>query len=329
MNNMRLPNLIYLEPRTIEELTEIKKELGSQCAILAGGTDLIPMLKRRNVSTKYLVNIKRIQDLTEISYEGEKGLRIGAAVTLRNIIDHSVVSESYSILGQAARSVAFNQLRNMGTLGGNICLDSKCTFYNQSEFWWKSRPDCFKRGGNVCYVVKGGKQCFGLSAADTVSALIALEAELIIAGLGQQRRTLVETFYTGDGRKPHQLAEDEVVTAALIPPAVKGWKEGFLKKSYRGTIDFAIASLSLRLKGSAEAIENIRIALNGVSTMPIRAKQAEIFLIGKRISDKTLNEAIRVIVEETSPLSLVGSSAFMRRKMIEVMFTDLIESVKH
>jgi CO/xanthine dehydrogenase FAD-binding subunit len=177
--------------------------------------------------------------------------------------------------------------------------------------------------------VKGGKQCFGLSAADTVSALIALEAELIIAGSRQQRSALIETFYTGDGRKPHQLEEDEVVTAVRIPPAVKGWKEGFLKKSYRGSIDFAIASLSLRLKGSPESIEDIRIALNGVSTMPIRAKQTEAFLIGKKINDKTLDEAIRVLLKETVPLSLVGSSAFLRRKMIEAMFTDLIESVKH
>jgi 4-hydroxybenzoyl-CoA reductase subunit beta len=329
MNNMRLPNLTYLEPKTIDELIEIKKDLRGQCAILAGGTDLIPMLKRRNISTKYLVNIKRVRELTEISYEKERGLRIGAAVSLRNIIDHPVVSESYSILGQAARSVAFNQLRNMGTVGGNICLDSKCTFYNQSEFWWKSRPNCFKRGGNVCYVVKGGKQCFGLSAADTVSALIALEAELIIAGPRQQRGILIETFYTGDGRKPHQLEEDEVVTAVLIPQAVQGWKEGFLKKSYRGTIDFAIASLSLRLKGNAKGVENIRIALNGVSTMPIRARQTEAFLVGKKINDKTLDEAIRILMKETSPLSLVGSSAFLRRRMIEVMFTDLIESVKH
>jgi 4-hydroxybenzoyl-CoA reductase subunit beta len=329
MNNMRLPNLTYLEPKTIDELIEIKKDLRGQCAILAGGTDLIPMLKRRNISTKYLVNIKRVRELTEISYEKERGLRIGAAVSLRNIIDHPVVSESYSILGQAARSVAFNQLRNMGTVGGNICLDSKCTFYNQSEFWWKSRPNCFKRGGNICYVVKGGKRCFGLSAADTVSALIALEAELIIAGPGKQRRTLVETFYTGDGRKPHRLDEDEVVTAVLIPPAVKGWKEGFLKKGYRGTIDFAIASLSLRLKRSTGAIEDIRIALNGVSTMPIRAKKTEAFLIGGKIDDKALDEAIRVLMEETYPLSLVGSSAFMRKRVIEVMVADLIESVKH
>lgn len=327
MNNMRLPKLTYLEPKTIEELIEIKKEIGSKCAILAGGTDLIPMLKRRNISITHLINIKRIRELTEISYEEDRGLCIGAAVTLRNVIDHPIVSESHSILAKAAKSVAFNQLRNMGTLGGNICLDSKCTYYNQSELWWKSRPDCFKRGGNICYVVKGGKQCFGLSAADTVSALIALEAELIITGPGQQRRTLMERFYTGDGRKPHQLDGNEVVTAILIPPIANGWRAGFLKKSYRGSIDFATATLSLRLKGTREAIEDLRIALNGVSTKPVRAKETEAYLIGKGINGKTIEGAVRVLLKEASPLSLIGSSAFMRRRMIEVMFADLIESV--
>lgn len=329
MNNMRLPRLTYLEPKTIDELVEIKEEFAAKCAILAGGTDLIPMLKRRSISTRHLVNIKRIPELTEISYEKDSGLRIGAAVTLRKVMDHQVVLGSYSILVKAAMSVGTNQLRNMGTLGGNICLDSKCTYYNQSEFWWKSRPDCFKHGGNACYVVKGGKRCFGLSAADTVSALIALDAELIIVGPEGQRRTAVEKFYTGDGRRPHHLDGGEVVTAVLIPPPDEGWREGFMKKSHRGSIDFSIATLSIRLKNNGKGLEDARIALNGVFSNPIRAEEAERHLIRKGVNRETVREALRLILKASTPLSLIDASAFVRRKMIEAMFTDLIETMMH
>ncbi len=325
MNQMRLPKLTYLEPETIEEVIELKKEFGRQCAILAGGTDLIPMLKRRNIPLTHLINIKRVRELTEISYAEERGLSIGAAVTLREVIDHPIVSGSYSILAKAAKAVAFNQLRNMATLGGNICLDSKCTYYNQSELGWEFRPDCFKRGGNICYVIKGGRQCSALSAADTVSPLIVLEAEMIIAGPKQQRRTLVEGFYTGDGLNPHPLDGGEFVIAIHLPPTANGWKAGFLKKSYRGSADFAIATLSLRLKGNGEVIEDLRVALNGISTKPIRARQTETYLIGKRMNERTIREAVQVLLKEASPLSLIGSSAFLRRGMIEAMFTDLME----
>jgi 4-hydroxybenzoyl-CoA reductase subunit beta len=114
---------------------------------------------------------KRIPEAEPNSFSKEKGLHIGCAVTLLSIIEHPVVTEKYPLLAQAAGAVGFNQLRNMATLGGNVCLDNKCSYFNQSAFWWKSRPDCFKRGGDRCYVVKGGKECFSLSAADTVSAL--------------------------------------------------------------------------------------------------------------------------------------------------------------
>lgn len=322
---MRLPKLTYLEPRTIDELMEIKDEFGEKCAILAGGTDLIPRLKRHNLTTRHLINIKRIPELTEITYDRERGLRIGPAATLRKIIDHSMISNYYPLLVKAAHSVAFNQVRNMGTLGGNIILDTKCPYYNQSKFWWKSRPDCFKRGGVICYAVKGGKKCFALFSADTASALITLEAELIITSATGERCTPLESFYTGDGRRPHKLNENEVVTCIMIRQPAQEWKEGFLKKSHRGSVDYPIINLSVRLKMDGQALEDIKIALSGVSSKPIRAKEAERHLIGKKINEEVLTEALRLLLKEATPLSLIGTSAFIRRKMIEAMFADLLK----
>jgi len=325
MNTMRLPKLTYHEPTSLGELLSIKQGLKEECALLAGGTDLIPMLKRRNRIAPHLLNIKRIPELNRISFSEEKGLHIGCAVTLRDVIDHPVVSEKYPLLAQAAGSVGFNQLRNMATLGGNVCLDNKCSYFNQSAFWWKSRPDCFKRGGNQCYVVKGGKECFSLSAADTVSALMVLDAQLLIQGHKNEKFVPVADFYTGNGKKPHALGEDELVSAILIPSYGRGWKQGFLKKSARGSVDFAIASLSVRLKMKGPIVEDARIALNGVSTKPVRATEAENCLKGKKIGDETVTHAAETALKEIQPLSLIGASAFLRRHVIRAMFEDAFE----
>jgi len=325
MNNMRLPKFSYHEPTSLEELLSIKQELKQDCLLLAGGTDLVPMLKRRNRTAPHVLNIKRIPELKSISYGEEKGLQIGCTVTLREVIDHPVVSKKYPILAQAAGGVGFNQLRNMATLGGNVCLDNKCSYFNQSAFWWKSRPGCFKRGGDRCYVVKGGKECFSLSAADTVSALMVLDAELIIQGAKDERRVPITDFYTGKGQKPHDLREDELVSAILIPPEDRGWKQGFLKKSARGSVDFAIASLSVRLKMAGRLVEDARIALNGVSTKPVRPAEAENYLKGKKISDETAANAAETALKEIKPLSLIGASAFLRRNVIRAMFEDTFE----
>jgi 4-hydroxybenzoyl-CoA reductase subunit beta len=327
MNNMRLPKLSYHEPTSLTELLSIKQELKQDCLLLAGGTDLLPLLKRRNRSAPHILNIKRIPELKRISFSEEKGLQIGCTVTLREVIDHPVVSEKYPTLAQAAGAVGFNQLRNMATLGGNVCLDNKCSYFNQSAFWWKSRPDCLKRGGDRCYVVKGGKECFSLSAADTVSALMVLDAELIIQGPENVRRISIASFYTGNGQKPHDLREDELVSAIVVPPNGHEWKQGFLKKSARGSVDFAIASLSVRLKMDGAIVEDARIALNGVTTKPVRPAEAENYLKGKKITEESVAHAAGSALKEIKPLSLIGASAFLRRNVIRAMFEDIMTSI--
>lgn len=324
---MRLPRLRYFEPREMDELIETKTTLAGMGAIPAGGTDLIPMLKRRTVPVRDLINIKRIPRLTRISFEPEKGLEIGAVESLRSIIEEPFISDSYPLLIQAARSVASNQVRNMATLGGNICLDSKCTYYNQSAFWWQSRPACLKRGGGTCYVFKGAKRCRALSAGDTVSALVALDARLVIVGCRGERRIPVEAFYRGDGRKPHELAGDELVAAIELPPPVRGWWEGFSKRSVRASVDFAVASLSVRLKTDGRGLEDVRIAMNGFSSRPVRAGKTEQYLIGKQMNEETTAEAVHLLLKEASPLSVIGASAFLRRRTIEAMFVDLIDKI--
>lgn len=327
MNSNRLPGLTFHEPGSIEGVIELKKEFGQDAVILAGGTDVIPLLKRRNIAARHVINIKRIQQLHRISAAAGGGLAIGAAATLREITSSQLVSDSCPILSKAAASVAFNQIRNMATLAGNICVDNKCPYFNQTKLWWQSRPDCFKRGGDQCYVVKGGQQCYALSVGDTVSALITLDAELVIIGPDGEKRLLLEKFYTGDGRNPYRLDADELIAAVRTPSAANVGRAGFMKKSLRGSVDFAIATLAMRLRKNGSGLQDMRIALNGVSTRPIRAKKAEAHLMVNGIDKQTIGEAIGLVLEDIGPLSLIGASALVRRKMIGAMFEDLVEAL--
>jgi 4-hydroxybenzoyl-CoA reductase subunit beta len=329
MNRNRLPGLTYFEPKTIEEAVGIKKKFGKDAVILAGGTDVLPLLKRRNIDVRTVVNIKGIPEISRISFDDKGRIKIGAAVTIRSIMDSELIRSSFPLLAEAASSVAYNQIRNMATLGGNLCVENKCTFYNQSKFWWQSRPDCFKRGGNRCYEVKGGKRCFALAVGDTVPALIALDGAINIIGPNGQRQSTVATFYTGDGRKPYHLDDDEFVFSIEMGPPLDGhslddWHNGFLKKSKRGAVDFSFATMAVRLRPRGRRIEDIRIVLNGVSVKPIEAKMARSYLIGKDINMKNINDSVQLILKEAVPLSSIGTSVIVRRKLIGAIFKDLL-----
>ena len=328
MNTNRLPKLTCFEPKTIEEAIEVKKEFGKDAVILAGGTDVLPLLKRRNIGTRTLINLKTIPELDCIESFDNGKIKIGPTVTLRNIIDSDLILGSFPLLADAAASVAYNQIRNMATLSGNLCVDNKCTYYNQSKFWWQSRADCFKRGGNQCYAVKGGEQCFALSVGDTVPALIALNAEIKIIGANGVRRISVANFYTGNGRKPCKLADDEFVGAIELSPSPDGWLDGFLKKSVRGAVDFALAAMAMRLRTKSSKIEDIRIVLNGISVKPIQAKMAQSYLAGKEINNDTIDAAVKLILKESVPLSSIGTTVAVRRKMIAAMFEDLLSGFR-
>jgi 4-hydroxybenzoyl-CoA reductase subunit beta len=324
MNSNRLPVLDYFEPKTVEDLAGLRKKYGRESVVLAGGTDVIPMLKRRNISERCVINIRKIPALKKISFDPNTGLTIGAAVTLREIIDHKAIAEFYPLLSEAAGSVAYNQIRNMATLVGNVCLDNKCTFFNQSGLWWQSRTDCLKRGGDRCYVVKNAGQCHALSAGDSVSALIALEAGLVIRGPGGTRRIAVGDFFTGDGRRPHDLRKDDFVTEIEIPPPATGWHHGYIKKCFRGSVDFAIASISIRVKSNHRALEDLRIVLNGVSTKPVRAAQTESRLIAEGNDAGTIEASCDLLLKECAPISSIGAAVSLRKKMIRAAFQDLL-----
>jgi len=320
---MRLPSFEYLEPKTLAEACSLLKQKDTK--LIAGGTELLVKMKQKLLTPKTLVNIKKIANLNYISYKHDEGLEIGAASTLHSIANSPVVRERFSILAQAAVGVGKPRIPYMATIGGNICLDSRCFYHNQSHLW-KPRLACYKDGGDVCYVVKGGNRCHALFMADTVPAMIALGAKVQISGLDGEKQSALEELYTGKGEKPNSLKPGQILTKIQVtspPPHTGGF---YLKYSLREAIDFAIVGVGvvITLKSEDGACSDARIVLGSVGMSPVRAVKAEEALRGGEIDDKLVEIAAQVALKEVHPVTHMGIPASYKRKIVQTLTKQAI-----
>src|SRR5438067_13729216 len=220
---MSLPNFKLLRPRTVQEATGYLARYAVAIQILAGGTHLLPSMRQRLFATEYLMDISGIEELKKIRVVAGAGAEIGALVTLSAIEDSGSIARDYPVLHEAARTVASPILRNMGTLGGNICLDTRCVWYNQSLTWRKSCGFCIKKDGDLCHVAPGSKKCWAAFSGDTPPALLCLNAELEIAGPQGFRRVLIKDFYSGEGEEHVKLERYEMLTRIFLPERMAGY----------------------------------------------------------------------------------------------------------
>ncbi len=289
--------------------------------IIAGGTDILVMMKHRAVTPQYLVNIKGIKGLDSIEYDEAKGLRIGPLTTLTVLAEHQAVKERFNALSQAAGAVASPNVRNLATIGGNLCLDAKCWYYNQSTLFRKGRVACFKRGGDCCYVIKGGKFCYALVAADTVAALVALGAEARIVSAAGERTVAVAEFFTGQGDTLNVLEPGEILTEVHVPTPAPRTFSAFIKESFKGSIEFGITNVAaaITFETGDGVCKDAKIALTAVSCGVVNAQKAAATLKGKQVNAETAAEAASAAVSETSPVSSIWTSVYHRRSVIAAL----------
>ena len=214
---MSLPTFKLLRPRTMEDALRFLRRFGNELQIVAGGTDLIPSLRQRLFAPAYVMDIRGIAELEGIRVRAGEGVEIGALTTLTAIEDSSFLHRNYPVLREAAKTVASPILRNMGTIGGNICLDTRCLWYNQSLTWRQSCGFCIKKDGDLCHVAPGGSKCWAAFSGDTPPALLCLGAEIEIAGPDGTRRTALADFYTNDGVARMKLEKNELLTRVFLP----------------------------------------------------------------------------------------------------------------
>jgi len=310
---MRLPWFDYRAPRSVAEAAQILAGEGPQAMLIAGGTDLLPNMKRRHQTPKVLVSLKGIEALKKIS--NGSGLNLGAGLTLTEVTNSESVKEKFTALYQAASQVATSHLRNMGTIGGNLCLDTRCSYYNQNYEWRKAIDFCLKKDGEICWVATASKRCVAVSSTDTAPALIALNARVVLEGPGGQREIPVEVLYKNDGIDYLSRKPDEILTKVSIPG---GWKSTYWKLRRRGSFDFPILGIAVALQiSSGNVIEDARVALGAVASRPFLVEKASEYLKGKVLSDDVIAEASAMIANRAKPLDNTDMDLYWRKEVAD------------
>jgi 4-hydroxybenzoyl-CoA reductase subunit beta len=316
---MSLPAFKLLRPRTIEQAVGFLAEHGSALKVLAGGTDLLPSMKQRLFAPAYLMDIRGIEEINGIYEQQGQGIEIGALTRVSTIEDCEFIQRNYPVLREAVATIASPILRNMGTLGGNICLDTRCVWYNQSLQWRRSCGFCIKKDGDLCHVAPGGKRCWAVFSSDTPPALLCLDAEIEIAGPKGPRRLPLKDFYTNIGEARMKLDANEMLTRVFLPQASMGWKGSYRKLRLRGSIDYPLAGVAVAVKKNGGPIEAARVAITAVNPAPLLVAGAEHVLVGRQEIDETVAEMVGELAAKTAkPLTTSALTPEYRREIIKV-----------
>jgi 4-hydroxybenzoyl-CoA reductase beta subunit len=318
-----MKNFSYFEPAGFKEALFLLAEHKGKSKILAGGTDLIPQMKRGLSAPETVIHLKGIPALGEIS-ESEEGLRIGAAVTLGSLERNSRLASGYPGLHAAISRVAMPAVRNSGTIGGNVCLDTKCIYRDQVQTWDRALPPCFKSGGERCYVVRGGKTCHASLAGDTVPILIALKAKAKVLSLAGERVIPVEELYTGNGIRPLNLSAAELLAEISIPRQEANGRAAYFRYSLRKAIDFPVASAAVFLAQKNGTCTESRVVLGAVAPRPLRLLETERALNGQKITERGLQDCARQASQEALQISKSGRmNRFTREITASLVFQAL------
>ncbi len=296
------------QPGTVKEaIAACLKHPGSR--YVAGGTDLVVNMRRGINNPDLLVDLSGIDELTEIKIDG-RGVAIGAGVTIAALASNAAIASQYRALAQAAAAIAGPGHRAMATVGGNLCLDTRCIYYNQSEWWRSANAYCLKNRGDVCHVAPQGQRCHAAFSGDLAPALLVYGAEVDIAGPQGQRRISLSDLYVEDGKAHLALAAGELIVAVHVPAAAP--LAAYEKVRVRGAIDFPLAGVAVALAVSGANIGSLRIALTGTNSRPFLLAGTEAFA-GRPVDEKLLQEIDRLVQKQVQPMRTTIASANYRR----------------
>lgn len=317
----------YHAPETVEAAVALLREHGAAARILAGGTDVVPALKHGVVRTRHLVSLKRLRALRrlEVSAGGELG--VGALVTLAELAASPIVRARWPAVAEAAAQAGSPLLRNRGTVGGNVCLDTRCWYFNQTEAWRASRPGCWKTGGEQCHVNERENRCVALFSADTPPAFLVAGARVTLAGAtttAAGRTIPLEALYSGDGLKPLAAKEGELVTSVTVPAPPPRSADVYLKHTVRDSIDFPVLGVAARVALAPDGvIAHARIAVTGAGPAPRRLADVEAAVCGARAPAADDAAVARLAARALGPL-FVSDSVPHKRAMAGLMTAEAL-----
>ena len=324
---LRLPPFLYHRPGTVGEATELMGEHAGDAMYVAGGTDLIPNMKHRLFEPAHLIALKGVEELRGIREE-DGYLRLGAAETLTHVSVHPGVRSLFPALAEAASHVAGPQLRNMGTIGGNLCLDTRCTYYNQTAFWRDALGYCLKKDGTVCHVTKVGKKCVAAHSADTPPVLMTLDATATLVGPEGRRELPVRDFFTTDGIYNSRRSPEEIVTEIRIPLGSAERKQGYTKLRQRKSIDFPL--LTVAVAADVEGDGRVRSIVGVVTALGARPRVLsgwDDLAVGRALDGDILDALAERAHQQCHPLENLVGDAEWRRAMVPVYVRRALEKL--
>src|SRR4051812_3206402 len=314
---MSLSEFQLARPRNLPGALAYLADHAVNIRVLAGGTDLLPSMRQKLFEPEHVLDLRQIPELKGLR-ETKQGIEIGALTTLHEIEHSALLRERYPVLVEAARTVASPLIRHMGTIGGNICLDTRCLWYNQSLTWRKSCGFCIKKDGDLCHVAPGGTKCWAAFSADTPPALLCLNAEIEVASASATRRILLRDLYTGEGDSYRNLQPSELVTKIILPHSSSGYGGTYRKLRVRGSIDYPLAGVAVAVKHTNGHIDDIQVALTAVNPAPVLVPGLTTLLSNGRIDNNAAEHAGELASRAAKPLTTSALTPEYRREMIRV-----------
>jgi len=302
---MRLPKFEYRVPQTIAEAVKIMADSGPAGQFVAGGTDLYPNMKRRQQMPKTVISVMRLNELNQITGDGSTGLTIGSSVILTDICEHPIINRAYPVVAQAARTISTPLLRNMGTIGGNLLLDTRCNYYDQNYEWRKGINFCLKKDGDICWVAPGSSKCWAVQSSDLVPVMVAIGAKLKFASTLGERVVDAAGLYNDDGIDYLRKRPDELLVSIELPPT-NGWRASYQKLRRRGAFDFPVlgvaACVHYKNGGGERQVSNAKVVLGGIAPSPIEIAEAGVALAGKALTEDQIQAAAEAAYIKARPL---------------------------
>jgi 4-hydroxybenzoyl-CoA reductase subunit beta len=323
---MRLPKFEYQRPQSVEEASAMLADESTTALPVAGGTDVLVAMKQGIATPQRLVDLGGIPGLETIERE-DGTLHIGALTTLGQIAASPLVQDQWALLAQAAGKAASPQIRNLATIAGNVCLSRRCWFYNQSQFWRRSRPPCLRMGGAQCYVVAGSDKCFALQCADTVPPLLALEAKVRLVSASGERIVGLENLYLDLGPKAIDLEPGEILTEVLVPQPPSLSFGVYLRHSDRPSISFPLAGVAVMVRrDEANGVcEDARAAVGALCPKPLRLRHGEQVLKGQQVTAAQISKFVEVAATEIKPIPYIYQPPENKRRAVRNLLREAVE----
>jgi 4-hydroxybenzoyl-CoA reductase subunit beta len=325
---LRLPRFDFVAPTTVEDALAARAAHGTDAMYVAGGTDLYPNMKRRQQTPRTVISLAGIPTMREIHSSPELGLRIGAGVTLSHLASDPLINEHYPAVARAAGLVSTPPLRNMGTIGGNLLLDTRCNYYDQTYEWRKAIDFCMKKDGEICWVAPSSPRCWAVQSSDGAPVAVALGASVILASATGVRRVPAQDLYYNDGIQYLTKRPDELLVGYILP-AIGGWRATYVKLRRRGSFDFPVLGVAARVDFHPDGtVRAARIVLGAIASYPMLVPAAADALVGRPLDAASIADAADAAFRPAKPMDNTDFTLAWRKEMVRVYVGKALEEIK-